>query len=452
MPNQFAARAAWFEIASQLSTIPKAPLVFGAKFLSDMKVFAQMRIHKAIFLWLLFFAAGKGFALEPNEILIIANSDIAESVEIAQYYCGKRGVPKENILALSLGPSFYDVITRANYDRKLAEPIRNELNRRGFANKIRCLLTIYGVPIKVGRRGQLKGQEEKLAQLRKMVGDGKAEIARLEQSGAADAAKRKKKINQQLTRLQSTIDFIVGKETNASVDSELSMVLSGDYKLYRWQPNSLKGMWPYWDFKTLMVCRLDGPGFQIARNLVDKSLIAEKTGLGRRGVAYIDSRGLADDKKPYSFGHFDQSLRELAVFLKYQVEMPVEHEMTEKLFAPGACPQTAIYCGWYSLKKYVDSFDFANGAIGYHISSWEAIDLRDPNSSQWCPSMLKNGITATMGAVAEPYLHSFPKPKEFFAELFDGKCLVEAYYQTKPFNSWQLILIGDPLYRPFKKR
>jgi uncharacterized protein (TIGR03790 family) len=151
------------------------------------------------------------------------------------------------------------------------------------------------------------------------------------------------------------------------------------------------------------------------------------------------------------FGFFDQSLLDLAMFIKLRTNMPVKEEQTEKLFEPNSCPQTAIYCGWYSLKKYVDAFDFVDGAIGYHISSWEAVDLHDPNSSQWCPAMLRRGITATLGAVTEPYLHSFPEPKAFFAELFDGKCLVEAYYRTNPFNSWQLVLIGDPLYRPFKK-
>jgi uncharacterized protein (TIGR03790 family) len=130
--------------------------------------------------------------------------------------------------------------------------------------------------------------------------------------------------------------------------------------------------------------------------------------------------------------------------------MTVKEERTEKLFEPNSCPRTAIYCGWYSLKKYVDSFDFVDGAIGYHISSLEAVDLRDTNSTEWCPSMLEHGVTATLGAVAEPYLSSFPQPKEFFLELFNGHCLVEAYYHTNPFNSWQMVLIGDPLYRPFK--
>ena len=44
--------------------------------------------------------------------------------------------------------------------------------------------------------------------------------------------------------------------------------------------------------------------------------------------------------------------------------------------------------------------------------------------------MLKDGITATFGAVSEPYLHSFPKPKDFFTELYRRYCLVEAFYRT----------------------
>ena len=227
------------------------------------------------------------------------------------------------------------------------------------------------------------------------------------------------------------------------------MVLFTNYELYRWQPNNLKNETPYWGLMTLMVCRLDAPDERIVKGLVDKALTAEKTGL--RGVAYIDSRGIADDKKPYSFGHFDQSLRELAELIRLRTKMPVKEEQTGRLFGLGACPATGIYCGWYSLANYVDAFDFVDGAIGYHISSLEAVELRNPDSSQWCPAMLKDGITATLGAVAEPYLHSFPQPKAFFLQLFNGRCLVEAYYRTKPFNSWQLVLIGDPLYHPFKK-
>lgn len=408
-----------------------------------------MTVRTEIVIFLILLSCAVGFALEPNEIMVIANSDIAESAEIAQYYCAKRQIPVGNILALPLGAGLGDTIARDDYEKQLAEPIRKKLSSPEFTKKIRCLLTTYGVPIKVGSRGVLEGQDDRLKQLEELAQKERSNLEQLEQSVEPNAAKEKKTISRKLDKLQSEIDYIVGKETGASVDSELSMVLSGDYELYHWQPNKLKDSVLCLSYDTLMVSRLDGPGPHIAKGLVDKAIAAEKTGL--KGIAYIDSRGIVDDKNPYSFGHFDQSLRDLAVLTMFRTEIAVKQEMTEELFAPGLCQQTAIYCGWYSLKQYVNAFDFVDGAVGFHISSLEAVDIRDPNSTQWCPAMLTDGITATLGAVAEPYLHAFPEPKAFFLELFKGRCLVEAYYRTNPFNSWQMILIGDPLYRPFKK-
>lgn len=408
-----------------------------------------MTVRTGIVIFLILLSPAAASALEPDEIMVIANSDIAESVEIAQYYSSKRKIPPENILALSLGAGLSDTIARDDYEKQLAAPIRRKLSSPGFTKKIRCLLTTYGVPIKVGGRAVLEGQQDKLKQLEESAQKQRTDLEQLEQSIDPNAVNEKKTITHKLNKLQSEIDYITGKETGASVDSELSMVLSGGYELYRWQPNKLKGSVLCLSYETLMVSRLDGPEPEIAMALIDKAIAAEKTGL--KGIAYIDSRGIVDDKNPYSFGRFDQSLRDLAVLTTFRTEIPVKQNMTENLFTPGSCPQTAIYCGWYSLKQYIDAFDFVDGAVGFHISSLEAVDLRDPNSTQWCPAMLADGITATLGAVAEPYLHAFPQPKAFFLELFKGRCLVEAYYRTKPFNSWQMILIGDPLYKPFKK-
>jgi len=387
---------------------------------------------------------GSASALEPDEILIIANKNSTESKRIARYYCSKRRVPDKNILALPLGANLNDTISRNDYEKQLAEPIRKRLLTPELLGTIRCLLTTYGVPIKVSGRGSLKNQEGKLRELKESIELEQKKIEQLKQDGLADSAEYKQS-NRRLAQLQLQIALINGKETNASVDSELSMVLFESYDLYRWQPNMLKNDVLGLSFRTLMVSRLDGPDDRIATGLIDKAMEAEKTGL--KGIAYIDSRGIVRND---AYGHYDQSLRDLAILTGLRTKIPVKEERTAKLFAPGTCRQTAIYCGWYSLKKYVDAFEFVDGAIGYHIASFEAVNLRDPNSSQWCPSMLRDGITATLGAVSEPYLHSFPEPRAFFAELYQGHCLVEAYYHTKPFNSWQLLLIGDPLYKPFE--
>jgi uncharacterized protein (TIGR03790 family) len=403
-----------------------------------------MTARKLTVILLIVIGCGVASALEPGEILIIANRDIPESGRIARYYCQKRGVPQENILALSLGARLSDTIGRKAYDTQLAQPIRMKFFKRKLLGKIKCLLTIYGVPTKVGGRGALAGQADALRELRESADREKKLIEQLEQR-RQERSRAYELHKTALARLQLKIDRINGRETSASVDSELSMVLFESYDLYRWQPNELEKDSLALGLRTLMVSRLDGPSPEIARGLVDKSMAAEMTGL--TGTAYIDSRGL---KGKDLYCHFDRSLRNLAAFTRSKTQMRAIEEATEKLFAPGSCPETAIYCGWYSLRRYVDAFDFVDGAIGYHIASFEAVDLRDPNSGQWCPSLLKDGIAATLGPVAEPYLHSFPEPRAFFAELYEGRCLVEAYYRTKPFNSWQLLLVGDPLYIPFK--
>jgi len=64
--------------------------------------------------------------------------------------------------------------------------------------------------------------------------------------------------------------------------------------------------------------------------------------------------------------------------------------------------------------------------------------------------MIEEGIAATIGPVAEPYVSAFPIPEIFFNYLVDGYlCLAECYLVSLPYLSWRMVLIGDPLYRPF---
>jgi uncharacterized protein (TIGR03790 family) len=387
-----------------------------------------------------------GWALEPNEILVVANADYAASTRLARYYCERRGIPSNHVIPVSLGTPLRDTIGRTDYDNHLAGPIRRTfLTNKGLGH-IKCLVTTYGVPFRVGPREPLAGYDAQLKQLRKLLEEEKQAVTELEQKHQTDSvAYRTRQLG--VSQIQMDIDRIMGNETGASVDSELSLVLCNAYELYRWQPNALRNPAAPQPFKTLMVSRLDGPSYGIAKGLIDKAMAAEEKGL--TGVAYIDSRGLFSKDL---YGFYDQSLRDLALLIKLRTSLPVQEERTAALFPPGSCPRTALYCGWYSVGKYVDAFEFVDGAVGFHIASFEAANLRDPNSTQWCPAMLKRGITATLGPVAEPYLHAFPEPKAFFGALFDGNCLVEAYYLTQPFNSWQLVLIGDPLYRPFQRQ
>jgi uncharacterized protein (TIGR03790 family) len=468
------------------------------------KQYRGIHIFWAVCIFLSILITKADAALVADEVLVVYNKNNPHSKAIADYYAHKRGVPEKNIFELDVIPPLADSISRDNYDLKIAGPIRERLERFGPNENIRCILLTYGVPYKVGSSTPTAGQTQQANSLTKQASEITARmnhfLPQIEKLGQdprgtippvafsplsrtailkyiqaqMDSAKKRMsklpegqlkeihsgmygKINDELfaagglfarlSMLNVQIDAFSGKETSASVDSELSMVMFSEYMFYRWQPNGLKGDGFGVDSITKMVCRLDGPDPNKIMATIDKSIAAEESGL--MGVAYFDSRGLKKDFQMGSFGYFDNSVRKAADITRAAGIATIE-EKTEPLFLPGQCPRTALYCGWYSVKKYVDAFDFVDGAIGYHIASWEAIDIHDANSTQWCPAMLERGISATFGAVAEPYLQAFPEPDKFFAEILNGACLVEAYYKTNPFNSWQMILIGDPLYRPYK--
>lgn len=390
----------------------------------------------------------------PDEIFIVANRRIPESVALAEHYCRRRGVPKDNLITLEL-PTDED-IGRADYDNRLAAPLRTALQSRRA--KIRVILTLYGVPLRVGppaiteeqkaERTQLQAQEKRLTEAIKALGNT--------QDNQTQASR--KSLEEQLQQASRRVAGLTFAECHASVDSELSLLWWGDYELRRWQPNylnfqvsdTLRRTKPH----ILMVCRLDGPTPAIARGLVDTAMDIERKGLF--GHVYVDARGLPYDpgkEGGYGYGAYDESLREMARLLDKEGHLPVRLDDSPGLFADGSCPDCALYCGWYSLAKYVDCCRFVPGAVAYHIASAEAVSLRNPSSTYWCKCLLEKGVAATLGPVAEPYTIGFPKPAEFFGLLVTGQySLVECYYKTMYTTSWMTVLVGDPLYRPYARQ
>jgi uncharacterized protein (TIGR03790 family) len=258
--------------------------------------------------------------------------------------------------------------------------------------------------------------------------------------------------------LDEQLRVVTQNESGASFDNELALVMwADDYQLLRWQPNYLRPSYENSQlpkaFRTFMVARLDAPTLVLAKGLVDTAIKIEKEGL--RGKVYIDARGMAKPEDthlaPGSYADYDKALLVTAKGIDDQTDLEVVLDTSPELFQPGACTDAALYCGWYSLAKYIDAFDWKPGAVAYHLASGEAHTLREPASQAWCKKLLEDGVCATIGPVYEPYLAAFPRPNEFFGLLLQGDLtLVECYARSSPFNSWMITLIGDPLYRPFK--
>jgi uncharacterized protein (TIGR03790 family) len=411
------------------------------------------------------------WALSPADVFILVNKNVPASREVADYYCTRRGVPKENVVALDL-PAGED-ISRRDYTSKLVAPLRAELKER--RDKVKVLLCVYGVPLRVGRQEPSADEKEEYDNLRTpvealqdLLRHAADEIAcREHQHHEAphlvpdDAVRQHREQvdakRQELHILEQRRRHLSWAESEACVDSELSLLWWDDYELRRFLPNLLN--WQVPDKRRdekppmLMTARLDGPSVALVKGLVDQALEVEKKGL--EGKVYVDARKIAYDatKDPgYGYGGYDESLREMARLLEREAKLPVTLDDEPALFAPGSCPECALYCGWYSLANYVPCCRFVRGAVAYHIASSEAVSLRNPDSKYWCKCLLQDGVAATLGPVAEPYTIGFPKPAEFFGFLVTGEyTLVECYHRTALLTSWMTVLVGDPLYNPYNR-
>ncbi len=393
------------------------------------------------------------FALEPKEIFVVANKNVPASKEVAEHYLKSRKVPDGNLILLDL-PAGED-ISREDYDRKLLEPLRAELKEK--KSTVKVLLLVYGVPLRVGGQKPSDAEAAELKKLRQQLDEMRKTVADLEKAEPKD----KTKIQVEKTKIelaQRRIGNLSHRESTASVDSELMPLWLEKYPLDRWIINPLN--WQAPDAakkegagKFVMTCRLDGPTPAIAKRLVDDAIEIEKEGL--KGKVYIDARGIKLDAKAdpsgTGYGGYDESFREAAKLLK-DAGLDVTLDDKGELFKPDSCPDAALYAGWYSHANFIDCCKYRKGAVAWHLASSEATTLRNEKSKVWCPNLLKAGVAATIGPVAEPYTIGFPKPAEFFGFLATGKyTLVECYAKTVYFTSWMGVLVGDPLYNPFAK-
>ena len=500
------------------------------------------------------------FALSPDDLLVVYNPNMPESLETAEYYASKRGVPAGNLLGVAVEP--FEEITHDEYERELAPAVRERVKRMQGQGRKPAVLLIYGMPLRVASGGLpikyrdlISLSEEKQEELKHLILELLLQIDRLAappghpvtrtkyikknhstqdllkmaeeslQAGRKILSRNslpvldKVQIATLMARLTGARPFetdsgksrsnnaasppwytllTMGKDLEtfqgvlpenarsraalirltgglleelkfwehaaalyrradsvASVDSELCMVLAGDYQKSMWLPNPFH---PRFDdnqliknirASRLMVCRLDGPDAQTVRRIIDDGLYAEQNGL--RGKLYIDARGLGLTGRPGSYSWYERHLVNLSKIVSEYTTMEVVLDQSPELLPPQACKDAALYCGWYSLGRYVPCFEWQRGAVGFHVASAEAKTLRVRGRPVWCKSMLEAGAAATLGPVGEPFLTSFPLPDHFFPLLLEGRLpLLEVYFRTVPHISWKQTLIGDPLYRPFK--
>lgn len=246
----------------------------------------------------------------------------------------------------------------------------------------------------------LRGRSEVLTQtiqyLEKMPASFEREatmIALLEQGGG---------LLDVLTWLQRQMDLVQMNDSMASLDSEMALLFWSDYRRIGAVPNFLN---PAFEgsplrnaYRTLKISRIDGPTAAVAKQLIERTRVAE--GVAElQGNVYLDLRGIQSGDP--MLVQTENWLRAIGEQLKTVSGLKVEIESSAKLFQTGQCPDALIYLGWYSLGKYIDSCTFKPGAIAYHLVPGDALRLRDAEQQGWCRNLLEAGATRVIGSVGE---------------------------------------------------
>jgi uncharacterized protein (TIGR03790 family) len=385
-----------------------------------------MKAPGSILLYLALGARSLAAADSGDAVVLIYNSSMAESREVARHYAALRHVPARQIIGLDLPAG--ETMTRTEYRNQLEGPLLDFLQRQ--------TLLVYAADDRKGSTGPMNPVEAKVRYAVLCFG---VPLRIAEDPFLREPAADKIPEDQ--------------RRNGAAVDSELSLLpardpsrlLAGTFlnplfrATNRLELNPTNGL--------LMVARLDGPTAAIAEQLVDKAMDAETNGLW--GRAYFDLRGLTAGS--YKLGD-DWIGAAAEISRRYGFDTVVDNQ-PETFSAGFPMSQIALYAGWYdggvSGPFTQPRVEFMPGAFAYHLHSFSAHTLRSTNQN-WCGPLLAEGAAATLGYVDEPYLEGTVNLAVFFAAWVPGGfSFGEAAYLSQRVLSWQTTVIGDPLYQPF---
>ena len=371
----------------------------------------------------------------PANVLIVVNRSSRESLELGEYYRKRRGIPEENVAHLSYTGN-PEVISLKVFEEQVRAPLQTYLTSRGLKDKILCIVMTYGIPYKISTRGG-RATDSLDAYLTDPFGEY-GNDPNLALGSGARYRNPYYLAGSHFSRANGNRGYLV-----ARLDGPLAK--SGD---------------PGYNRETL---HTDDP-LQYLKNMVDSAQWAEKNARKLSGKGYFDRRFEEPWRLPtgkgdlYISGAYDccRSVGFAAV-LDTNPQLFGTKPVSSGGRNPLVCDNALWYAGWYS-HFYTDVFEWQKGAIGFHIESWTALNLRTESKFRgkpgwlWVPGMIRNGITATMGPVHEPGLGGVPQIDWFFRYLFQGFSFAEAAYMANYSSGGQMVMIGDPLYTPYRDR
>ena len=353
---------------------------------------------------------------DPASVAVLYNSTSADSKALAEFYAKARGIPADHLMGLELPDT--EEISRKDFDDKLRNRLIREYDRREWwirgrdpqgnltptQSKIRILVCMRGVPSRIAGTGPaLPPPPGKQPFTHTTQAAVDSELALLGIDGLP---------------VEGMVNNPYFKQEKTAAEARLPMTLVG---------------------------RIDGPTKEICARMIKDAVETEQTGLWGMSIIDLSQKYLENQEGDPAMERVAKAYRDAGIPVmvdRFPDTLPTNFPLRD----------AALYFGWYDWNvngPFANpNFKFKKGAVAVHLHSFSATQLRDATKN-WCAPLLAKGAAATLGNVYEPYLPLTHNFDIFNARLMAGYTLVEAAYMSVPVLSWQNVVLGDPLYRPF---
>jgi len=358
------------------------------------------------------------FGQSAANVAVVINEASPASRQIGEYYVQKRAVPEANVIRLRASTD--ENITRAAYASTIEQPIAAALSRQGLQDRVLYLVLTKGVPLRIagttGNDGTMASVDSELALLyRRMTGRTVSPAGRINNpyylAGRVVGDARPFSHREHDVFLVTRLDAFTVEEVLALIDRGLNPASWGRFVLdQRGDTKSATGD----GWLTEAAKRLN------AMNVSDRVTL-EETLLPVRDVENVIGY--------YSWGSNDLWNQQR----RFRIG-----------FVPGALAATLVSTDGRTFEAPPDEWKPS--------ANWTDKDKWFAGSPQsLIADLIREGATGVAGNVAEPMMASTLRPDVLFPAYMAGFNLVESFYLALPHLSWQSVVVGDPLCRPFAR-
>src|SRR4051812_25214978 len=127
----------------------------------------RISLCRLLFLLLAFSSTSVRAALTADNLLLITNKNVPDSRKLADHYAEARHVPAGRVVELDL-PTGDDIPVDV-YDEKMVAAIRDFILSNHLEKQIGCLVTFYGVPLRIPNRPNTSELKEEIAAIRRQL-------------------------------------------------------------------------------------------------------------------------------------------------------------------------------------------------------------------------------------------------------------------------------------------